>query len=323
MGNKIECKIADCHCDTLNCFKRDGYTFGEFNRNASIDLPRLLEGKVALQFFAICVAASEPANNFRIDADRLSGTFRRTLEDFSENLLGIEDSKGLVKAEEKGLIACLLALEGAEPLQENPGSLLEYFYRLGVRSISLTWNNSNLFAHGCRDSGKTQQGLTRAGKDLIKDMSRLGIVLDLAHLAKQSFFDALAVIDRPPLVSHANVSRLCEHPRNLTDDQLKNLAHSRGVVGLTYYPEFITGKNEANLENLADHYVHAALVAGVEHLAIGSDFDGIDTTVTGLEDASRHSLLLEALAERGFKDKELELIARGNVMRLLKESLVI
>ncbi len=317
--NKEGYPIVDCHCDTLWHFMQDDYSFGKINPKAHVDLPRMLKGRVVLQFFAVCVATSNYNHKRLPEALKYINLYHRCLEEHRGIICGIRSIEDLNRAEDEKKIACLLALEGAEPL-EGSLELLEVFFRLGVRSLGLTWNNRNLYADGCAEE-ETRGGLTRIGREVIPQLSRLGIVLDIAHLSSQGFFDALELVDRPPLVSHANVRRMCDHPRNLTDHQLKCLAEKKGVLGMSFYPQFIAGDHRAALDQLADHYVHAALVAGVEHLAIGSDFDGINAVVDGLEDSSCYGTLLEALAKRGFLMEELELIARGNVMRLLRDNL--
>lgn len=311
--------VADCHCDTVWRLKETGYDFKRHNEQAHLDLPRLLKGRVAVQFFAVCSAARGRPGQYLSEALGYIGRYLDCLEENSDYLIPLREYADLERAEGERKIACLLALEGAEPLEDNP-DLLSVFYRLGVRCISLTWNHRNRFADGVGE-GESRGGLTRQGRWMVSEMARQKIILDLAHISEPGFFDALELAGKPPLVSHANARALCDHPRNLSDRQLKELARKGGVAALSFYPPFIAGSEQATLSQLADHFVHVAGVAGVEHLAIGSDFDGIELTVAGLPDASAHPALLEALAERGFSREELELIAGGNIRRLLRENL--
>lgn len=311
-------KIIDCHCDTIALFGREDYDFSSRNSTGHLDLPRLREGGVGLQFFAVCTAPV--AEHYPLHrALEMIGRYRRVLKGLHRSVQRIEGPGDLEIARREGRLGALLALEGAEPLQGSV-ELLEIFALLGVRALSLTWNRRNHFADGVGESGSAG-GLTRAGRKLIRELSRRGIVLDLAHLAPASFDQALELSERPPLVSHANAGALCSHPRNLGDGQLKALAARDGVIGLSFYPYFITGRPEASLEQLLDHFVHVAGLVGVEHLACGSDFDGIEETVTGLDDATSYPVLLEGLRQRGFRPAEIELIARGNVERLLQAHL--
>jgi|LSQX01.3.fsa_nt_gb membrane dipeptidase len=316
---EIIAPIVDCHCDTLWLFDRKEYHFNRKNRIGHIDLPRLQSGGVAVQFFAVCTAPIKDRGTPLEAALHYLILFDEMLARTGTAVLRVEKMQDLDEAEANGKVACLLALEGAEPLCGNL-ELLSLFYRLGVRCISLTWNERNCFADGCAEE-ISGGGLTRSGRLLISRMEALGIVLDLAHLSRAGFRDALELATRPPLVSHANCFRLCEHPRNLTDEQLKQLAERGGVMGLTFYPPFITGTKTASLDQLLDHFVHAASVAGVEHVGIGSDFDGISESVEELDHAACYPALLAGLRHRGFSFREIKQIAGENVKRLLKQNL--
>ncbi len=315
MKPRVRHNIADCHCDTVWHFNRNHYRFTSVNSGSQVDLPRLLEGRVRVQFFAVCVAA-ETAEPLRLLESLCFVTrYHNCLSENAAYLHSVEQRCDLELAEKEGKIACLLALEGAEPL-DGSLELLELFHRLGVRCISLTWNNRNRFADGCGEE-VTGGGLTHLGRQIIPLISKLGIVLDLAHISTRGFFDALELYGHPPLVSHTNARAINDHPRNLTDEQLKAVGAKGGVVGLSFYPPFISGRDSAGMEQLLDHFVHAAATAGVEHIAIGSDFDGMNKTVDQLQDASRYGVLVDALYRRGFQEKEIELITIGNVRRLL------
>ena len=311
-------KIADCHCDTIALFGKENYEFGRRNTAGHIDLPRLRQGGIDLQFFAVCVAPAKEQNHLQSALEQI-GRYHRCLEENSGHLKSLESAEDLETAERDGKIAALLALEGAEPLQGSP-ELTDIFYRLGLRALSLTWNHRNLYADGVGE-GAAGGGLTRAGRRLVQELSRKGIILDLSHLAERCFFEALELSRKPPLASHANARRLCDHPRNLTDEQLKALASRGGVIGLSIYPRFITGGTGAGLEQLLDHFVHIAGLIGVEHLAFGSDFDGIDCTLDEIGSAADYGALPEALCRRGFHPQEVELMAWGNVRRIVRANL--
>jgi len=313
----VNFRIADCHCDTISLLGKKEYHFGRRNAAGHIDLPRLIEGGVGLQFFAICTAPYTQHGHARAALEQVS-RYRRCLEENGPRLASLERAGDLAALEE-GKIGALLALEGAEPL-EGSLELLDIFYRLGVRALSLTWNHRNLYADGVGEE-TAGGGLTRAGRRLVRELSRKGIILDLAHLATRSFYEALELAERPPLVTHANSRRLCDHPRNLTDEQLKELAAKGGVIGLSLYPTFISGGAEAGLEQLLDHFVHIAGLIGVEHLAFGSDFDGIEATVNEIKDASQYGLLPQALCRQGFHPREVEQMAWGNVCRIVRANL--
>ncbi|NMA91692.1 MAG: membrane dipeptidase [Firmicutes bacterium] len=307
--------IGDSHCDTLWWMDRAGYDFKQLNASAHIDLPRLRSGKVGLLFFAVCTAPySRPGSHLQKSMDYIR-YYHQTLEQNREDLLAVESVAHLKQAPHEKKIACLLALEGAEPLEGCPDNL-ELFFKLGVRALSLTWNKRNMFADGVSEA-ITGSKLTRAGRQLLEKMSSLGVILDLAHLSPSCFDDALALWPLPPLVSHANSQALCDHPRNLSDEQVKKVAEKGGVIGLTFNAPFISGETVASLDQLVDHFVHLARVVGVPHLAIGSDFDGIRYPVEEIPDASCYGKLIAALYDRGFTSTEIDLIAGENLRRLI------
>ncbi|NLA26121.1 MAG: membrane dipeptidase [Firmicutes bacterium] len=317
MANR-KLKIADCHCDTISLLATNDYDFSQRNSRGHIDLPRLLEGEVKLQFFAVCVAPEKQRSYLQSALEHIA-RYHRCLAANREHMISLEKKEDLLAAQREGKIAALLALEGAEPL-EGSTELLDIFYRLGMRALSLTWNHRNLFADGAGEES-AGGGLTCAGKALIRELSGKGIILDLAHLSNRCFFEALELTDQPPLVSHANARRLCDHPRNLDDEQLKALANRGGVIGLSLYPYFITGEAKAGLEQLLDHFVHIAGLIGVEHLAFGSDFDGIPCTIEEIKDVSGYPSLPQALCRRGFNHSEVEMIAWDNVNRILTNNI--
>ena len=307
--------IADGHCDTLGWMDKPGYDFNRVNSVAHVDLPRLQAGGVRLLFFAVCTAPSCRPGFHLAGAMNYIRLYHQNIKQNSEHLLSIETKTDLERAELENKIACLLSLEGAEPLEDCPDTL-DIFFKLGVRCLSLTWNKRNYFADGTGMGGEAG-GLTRLGRRLIDKTYELGIILDLAHLSSRCFNEALDLVKHPPIVSHANSRHLCDHPRNLSDEQVKAVVEKKGVIGLSFNAPFISGDSTATLDQLLDHYVHLADIAGVSHLAIGSDFDGIEYPVDELRDASCYGKLIEGLYGRGYSSVEVDLIAGGNLRRLL------
>ncbi len=312
--------VVDCHCDTVLKFNLPGreeegeYSFGRLNRFAHLDLPRMEKGGVKLQFFAVCVESfgSSSLNKALSYLER----YYQNLEEYGSSIAHVNSFEDISAANKEGKIAALLSLEGGAILEGDP-LVLRQLHRLGVRSLSLTWNYRNHLADGLfeRDSGG---GLTRAGREVIKTMDELGMVLDLAHIAPRGYHEAIELVNSPVLVSHANAFAICPHYRNLTDEQLSILSSQNGIVGLSFYPPFIThGANEAGLEQLLEHFVYIADLIGVECLGIGSDFDGIKRTVDEIYDASCYLHLAAGLLQKGFLPGEVEAILSGNVRRLL------
>ena len=215
-------------------------------------------------------------------------------------------------------IGVLLTVEGGEAL-EGDQSVLYLLFKQGIRSLGLTWNRQNQLAAGVGE-GIKGNGLTSFGRMVVRELSALGMIVDLAHINQKGFYDAISMSSTPIIVSHANARALCNHPRNLSDEQLRLVKENGGVVGISFYPPFVHRKS-LSLNKLLDHFVHVAEVAGVEHLGLGSDFDGIDQTVDGLDDVSCLPRLIKGLSARGFSPKEMEQIASRNYLRVIEKVL--
>lgn len=232
-----------------------------------------------------------------------------------------------------GNISFLLHFEGGMPLQ---GSIhqLRNFYRLGLRSMQLTWNFRNELGDGVWEN-RTKGGLTRFGVEVIKEMNRLGMVVDLSHMNREGFFQSLEVATAPVIVSHANACALLDNPRNLGDDQLKAIAAQGGLVGIFALPDRVA-KKDANLEDLLKHLDYMVELMGIEHVALGLDFIKYDgprtlkdqhhplhkrTYVKDFEEIEDMPKLIEGLVRHGYKEKEIALILGGNSLRVFKNIL--
>ena len=229
-----------------------------------------------------------------------------------------------------GNLAFILHFEGGMPLQ---GSIhqLRNFYRLGLRSMQLTWNFRNELGDGVWEN-RTKGGLTRFGVEVIKEMNRLGMVVDLAHMNREGFFQALEVAEAPLIVSHANACGMLDNPRNLGDDQIKAIAHQGGLVGILALPERVA-KKDATLDDLLKHLDYMVNLVGVENISLGLDFIKYDgprtlkdqhhplhqrTYVKDFEEIEDLPKLVEGLIRRGYKEGEIALIMGGNHLRVLK-----
>jgi membrane dipeptidase len=180
-------------------------------------------------------------------------------------------------------IQSILTLEGADALGKDI-SLLRLFYRLGVRQIGLTWNCANALADGCKES--RNGGLTDFGVDCVKEMAQLGMIVDVSHLSEQAFWDVVSIPHVRVMASHSNSRKYCDHPRNLTDDQIKAIISLGGLIGITFVPQFVFHPyQEANMEHLLLHLEHIVHLGGENHLSFGSDFDGMENKLDGLHNA--------------------------------------
>jgi membrane dipeptidase len=316
----LDYQIVDAHCDTVGLFGSENskYDFTRRNESGHLDLPRMREGGIKLQFFALYIKEEYT----RIGALRyclqLLDSYYETMQRCRDDLQTVYSTADLQEALKGPKTAALLSVEGGEAL-EGELAVLRMLFRLGVRSLGLTWNHPNQLASGVGE-GVQGDGLKVFGRQVIREMNRLGMVIDLAHINEAGFREALAESRAPVIVSHANARAICDHPRNLSDDQLRRLRDCGGVIGLTFYPEFVASQN-ATIDNLLDHFVHVAAVAGTDHLGFGSDFDGIEQVLEGLEDVTGMPRLVEELRRRGFSAADIEKITSRNFIRVLEKVL--
>lgn len=214
-------------------------------------------------------------------------------------------------------LGAVLHLEGAEALGRDL-ELLTLLYRFGLRSMGLTWNYRNYLADGVGE-GENAGGLTNFGIKVIKEMDKLGMILDLSHISERAFLEAFDYYDKPIIVSHSNVQRICPHPRNLSDQQLKILGQNGGIIGINQV-EFFVGNNNPGINEMVDHIKYIADYIGVEHIALGSDFDGAaDIIMAGIEDYTQWE---DILKNQGFLTSDIEKILFRNALRVMEEILV-
>ncbi len=205
--------------------------------------------------------------------------------------------------------ALLPAVEGGDTV-ENLDGLAPFLSRKPV-FFGLTWNHDNRLAGGCKGVGG---GLTSFGRDAIRTLENEGILIDLSHASEQTFWDVMEYTRATPVVSHACCAALCSHRGNLNDAQLKELAEAGGVLGITFYPPFLTGRDEASLADVVRHIEHAVSIMGPEHVGIGSDFDGCELLPEGIAGTQDIPSLINALP---FDEHTRGLIAGGNFLRIL------
>lgn len=307
--------VADGHCDTLLEVVRGKRSLNRLSETGHVDLVRLQQGGVRIQFFASFIETAFKPFNSLSRSLQLIDTFYSELDMCGDLLvlgLGIRQIRRDLK---DNRIVAVLGIEGGEALH---GSLavLRILFRLGVRFLGLTWNQRNQIADGVMES-VTGGGLTVFGREVVQEMNRLGMIIDLAHISEAGFWDTLGISGHPVMVSHANCFKLLNHPRNLKDDQIKALAGKAGVLGLSFVPAFMGN----NIDSLLDHVDHVAGIAGTDVIALGSDFDGVDETPAGLEDCRCYPAITAKLLERGYTEKEIGGIMGGNILRLMEKVL--
>lgn len=285
--------IADLHCDVIGkMLTNPGLSLLRPDHRLDVTVPRLRQGGVDLQVFALFISDSlprDPETAFRAAELYWSGVLDHP------DIHPVLDSADLKQARQTGLIGAILSLEGADALQGNLWAL-RLLHRLGVRLLGPTWNNANW---ACDGAGEPRGGgLTKAGRELVAECGRLGIPVDVSHLSDRGFWDVAETAGRAVFASHSNARALAGNRRNLTDEQIRALITAGGLVGLTFVPWFLTDQEPASVDDVLRHVEHVCALGGERHLAFGSDFDGIDRHVAGLAHPGEYPSLAEALLRR-------------------------
>lgn len=219
----------------------------------------------------------------------------------------------------EGRVAIFGAVEGGHAI-ENSLEKLTTLYEHGARYLTLTWINGNDWAGSSSGKGDTRTGgLTAFGRDVIRTMNRLGMLVDVSHASPETVADVLEVSEVPIIASHSSARALNDHDRNLTDDQLRAIAASGGVINVNFYPKFLDARfpEPVPLSRVIDHIEHIAGVTGVDHVGLGSDFDGISAVPVGLEDVTKMPAIADALLDRGWSAVEIAQVLGQNMLRLL------
>lgn len=308
--------IADGHADTILDVAAGRRTLGERSDRGHVDLPRLEAAGVRVQVFAHFVEPLYKPHAALPRFLRLYDVFLNELARNPDRVRLARSAADLDCALAAGQVAAVAGVEGGEVLHGDV-AVLRLLYRLGVRVLGLTWNERNDLADGCGDS-RSRGGLSALGVRAVREMNRLGMVVDVSHLSEAGFYDVLAVSAHPVIASHSNARRLCDHPRNLTDAQIRALARKGGVMGITFYPRFLRSGGRAALADVIAHIEHVAGLVGTEHVALGSDFDGIPETPDGLEDVTRLPALIEALLRRNWAERDLRRVLGENLIGVFR-----
>jgi membrane dipeptidase len=316
------------------------------------DLPRLRAGKVGGQFWSVYVPASDPVpvESVLQQIDRT----RRMIRKYPDALAFATTADEVEKAAEDGKVASLLGAEGGHCIDSDT-AVLRCLYELGVRYMTLTHNENVPWADSATDT-PVLGGLSDLGREIVAEMQRIGLLVDLSHVSPGTMRDTLDIARVPVIFSHSSARALCDNPRNVPDDVLERLAANGGVCMVTFVASFVSqecsdwfaGLKEltaskgldarsfddvarveqewtaahpaprATLSQVADHIDHVRSVAGIEHVGIGGDFDGTTQVTTGLEDVSTYPALFEHLTTRGWSPADLDALAGGNILRVLR-----
>jgi membrane dipeptidase len=352
--------VVDGHNDLPWAMRQVGYDFdrcdiGHSQPQLHTDLPRLRAGGVGAQFWSVFVPATLTG-----DA-AVTATFEQIdavycmVERYPDDFALVTHADGLrrVLAGDRR-IGSLLGAEGGHSINNSLG-VLRTFFRLGVRYLTLTHNENTDWADSATDA-PAHGGLTDFGREVVREMNRLGMLVDLSHVAATTMHDALDVSQAPVIFSHSSCRAVCDHPRNVPDDVLTRLARNGGVCMITFVPFFVSpatrawalevdaaaeregidlrdwqamdhyydhypvAQPPATLDDVVAHLEHAREVAGIDHIGIGGDYDGVTSVPAGLEDVGHYPRLLQTLSDRGWSESDLGKLAHGNICRVLGDA---
>jgi membrane dipeptidase len=308
-------RFIDLHNDILERIVADT-NYRLRNRNASnhTDIPRLKEGGVDIQFFAVWVSPTQ-YSHFYQQAMYMLSLFNREINDNQNSIVQTRNWNQSDSVINLNKIAAVICVEGGHHIEDSIEKLIN-LYNAGMRYLTITWNNSTSWAVSAADSRSTTVGLSDFGRNVIRKLDSLGVLIDVSHTGIKTIQDILQVTTNPIIASHSGARALLNHTRNLYDWQIQDIANSGGVIGVVFYPPFLNGTNNASIQDVVNHLDYIKNLVGIDHVAIGSDFDGINLTPIGLEDVSKFPALTEALFNRGYSKEDVEKILYKNFRRV-------
>jgi membrane dipeptidase len=325
--------VVDTHIDTTMMLGRDGWDFmvrhqPEPGEN-HVDFPRLREGGLDAAFFSIympgTVTGPEAVKQSLILIDRV-----RTLAEQHPNEIVLATTAADVRAAHRaGKFAALMGMEGGHMIDDSLAVLRDY-QRLGVRYLTLSHSVNTNWSDSSGDK-PAHNGLTDFGKDVVREMNRLGMMVDIPHVSDKTFWDALETSKAPLVASHSSIRAIAGHPRNMTDDMIRALGGKGGVIMINYSVGFLSNERyeaqqknpppaelpRVSWEKIVDHIDHAVKLVGATHVGLGSDFDGT-TVPDGMEDASKLPKITAALLAKGYSEQDVKNILGENILRLLE-----
>jgi membrane dipeptidase len=351
--------VIDGHNDLLWTMReKNGYDFGAYDigerqSETHTDLPRLRQGGVGAQFWSVFVPCREGERAVASTLEQVDAAYAM-IERYADQLALATTADEVETAWREGRIACLLGAEGGHQIAESLGVLRSY-HRLGVRYLTLTHNDNVPWADSATDE-PVLGGLGEFGREVVREMNRIGMLVDLSHVSHDVMRDALDTTNAPVIFSHSSAYALCDHPRNVPDDVLRRLPDNGGTCLVTFVPRFVNQAVRdwalaaeqravaqrvdprdipalqaversydeqvphpaAHLADVVAHVEHVREVAGVDHVGLGGDYDGVDWLPEGLDDVTGYPRLLAALRQRGWSDDDLAKLTCGNVLRTMR-----
>lgn len=332
--------VVDTHNDITSPITDEGFDLGARDTSGKIqtDIPRMKEGGLNVEFFSIYVAAkyAKEGGSARRAMEMIDGVYEQVRR-HPQSLEMASTVADIRRIRRSGKIAALMGIEGGHAIEDSL-SALRLFHRLGIRYMTLTHTNTNNWADSAGGIGNPPElrhgGLSDFGKEIIREMNRLGMMVDISHVGDETFQDVIETTEAPVIASHSSCRALTNVPRNMTDDMLRALAKNGGVIMINFYNGFINtdyakpgdpvptkSAQTATMDMLMAHFEHAIKVAGIDHVGIGSDFDGVDGLLPpGMEDVSKLPAITYELLKRGHSEADVKKVLGENLLRVMTEN---
>lgn len=310
--------LIDLHNDILERLVNDtSYHLKHRHNYNHTDIPRLQDGGVDVQFFSVWVSPTQYTNYFQ-QAQVMLNIFNSELSQNPNTIAQATNWNIADSLIQQNKIAAVIGVEGGHHIENSIDKLIS-LYNAGTRYMTITWNNSTDWAVSAQDSRSTTVGLSDFGRQVIRTMDSLGIIIDVSHTGIKTIQDILQVTQNPIVATHSGARALRNHYRNLYDWQIQDIANSGGVIGVVFYPYFLNGTSNAGINDVIAHIDYIKNLVGIDYVAIGSDFDGIEVVPLGLEDTSKFPNLTEALFERGYSREDIDKILYKNFKRVFEQ----
>lgn len=316
--------LIDMHCDTVAKILESKNGEGLYENSFDVDIKGMKNAGTMAQFFACFVYMEMFQGKDRMEkaylyAKKMAAKLKEEVQKNSKEIALATTADSILQNQEQGKISAILTLEEGGVIN-GEFRKLEELYNEGIRLVTLLWNFENCMGYpNSKDRKIMEQGLKPFGFETVERMNDLGMLVDVSHMSDGGFWDVIHTSKKPVVASHSCARSLCNHPRNLTDEMLRVLGEKGGLAALNFYPAFIREDQKASKEDLAAHIKHMINVAGMDAVAIGTDFDGFEGGELEIDKTGKMSLLYHTLKKEGFTEEQLEKIWFGNVMRVIKE----
>lgn len=316
--------LIDMHCDTVAKILESKNGEGLYENSFDVDIKGMKNAGTMAQFFACFVYMEMFQGKDRMEkaylyAKKMAAKLKEEVQKNSKEIALATTADSILQNQEQGKISAILTLEEGGVIN-GEFQKLEELYNEGIRLVTLLWNFENCMGYpNSKDRKIMEQGLKPFGFETVERMNDLGMLVDVSHMSDGGFWDVIHTSKKPVVASHSCARSLCNHPRNLTDEMLRALGEKGGLAALNFYPAFIREDQKASKEDLAAHIKHMINVAGMDAVAIGTDFDGFEGGELEIDKTGKMPLLYQTLKKEGFTEEQLEKIWFGNVMRVIKE----